>query len=61
MGLTVAFARDLAKHAPLSLHYLMRVIASGDANAWAGSSHPPFTIERVDADSGPQTPGLSKT
>ena len=25
-----AFARDLAKHAPLSLYCLMRVIASGD-------------------------------
>ena len=41
MGLTVAFARVLAKHAPLSLCYLMRVIASGDraslqqATAWS--------------------------
>ena len=30
MGLTVAFARDLAKHAPLSLYCLIRVIDSGD-------------------------------
>ena len=29
MGLTVAFARDLAKRAPLSLYFLMRVAASG--------------------------------
>ena len=41
MGLTVAFARDFAKHAPLGLYYLMRVIATGDraslqfANVWA--------------------------
>ena len=40
MDLTVAFARDLAKHAPLAHYYLMRVIATGDgaslvsANAW---------------------------
>ena len=27
MGLTVAFARDLAKHAPWDLHYRLRVIA----------------------------------
>ena len=30
MGLTVAFARDVAKHAPLGLYYLKRVIATGD-------------------------------
>ena len=30
MGLTVAFAQDLAKHAPLDHYYLMRVIATGD-------------------------------
>ena len=30
MGLTVAFARDFAKHAPLVLFHLMRVIAAGD-------------------------------
>ena len=42
MGITVAFTRDLAKHAPLGLYCLMRVIAAGDraslqkANAWAG-------------------------
>ena len=47
MGLPVAFARHLTKHAPLGLFYLMRVIATGDraslqqANAWAGSSHLP--------------------
>ena len=30
MGLTVAFARDLAKHAQLGLYYSMCVIATGD-------------------------------
>ena len=30
MGLSAAFARDLAKHAPLGLHHLMRAIAAGD-------------------------------
>ena len=30
MGLTVAFAGDLAKHAPLDLYCLMRFIATGD-------------------------------
>ena len=45
MGLTVAFARVLAKHAPLGLHFLMRVIATGDrashqtANASAGQQY----------------------
>ena len=29
-GLKVTFDWDLAKHAPLGLYYLMRIIASGD-------------------------------
>ena len=29
-GLTLTFARDLAKHAPLGLYDLVRVVASGD-------------------------------
>ena len=53
MGLTVAFARDLAKHAPLGLYNLMRVTATGDgaslqlANAWAGSSHHPLSLMKM--------------
>ena len=45
MGLTVAFARDLAKYAPLGLYYLMRVIATGDraslplADAWTSQRY----------------------
>ena len=45
MDLMVAFVRGFAKHAPLGLCHLMRVIAIGDraslqlANEWAGSSH----------------------
>ena len=55
MGLTVAVARDLAKHAPLDLYYLMSVIATGDraslqkANALAGSSHLPSIEMKAEA------------